>query len=217
MRNAGHAIFVAIGAVFATSIGNGAATQPRLCVYPDPHTLVARDVTPEIVAYRLFDTKAGPTRWLFLSWNNPSEDGMVFVLACDGHVVAKQRVGYIRGHDWGGPPDPRTGPGTQVDVTTSVATPTPDHRNSIITQSDTWLQFDGKTIAVLWTHATFVTHIGNGPGSTADTYEEDFLPPQNEIHVLGKRRMVLDEDAKPVSLPEERYCYRAALNRYVRC
>jgi hypothetical protein len=61
------------GAVLAVAIalaGEAAAQSapddPH-CVYPDPHTLVARDIAPEIVEYRLFDTPHGTMRWLFLS------------------------------------------------------------------------------------------------------------------------------------------------------
>ena len=212
---------VLICTALATAIASSAAAaaeSPR-CVYPDPHTLVGRDIHPETVAYRLFDTTTGPMRWLFVSWSNPHDDGMAFVLACDGHVVAKQRMGYVTDHGWGGAG--HLGGGRSVDVTTSITTPMADGSNATITESESWLEFNGKTIAIVWTHVTFVTHIRDAPGATRDSYVTEYdYPPKDEIRVTGKRSKVEPggtDDPHPIALPEEKYCYRPAWNRYVRC
>ena len=201
--------FGIIFAVMIASCAARAAESPR-CVYPDPHALLERDAgNPERVEYRLFDTKAGPMRWLFLSWENP-QDGMAFVLACDGHAVAKRKVGYVVSHGWGQPGN--IGPGSGVEITTTSMTST-----GVLSVFDSRLQYDGKAINVLWTHDSMVTPGAPGPDSTTDTYQWIFFPPQNEIRVTGKRTKALGDDAKSVALPEEKYCFRADANRYVRC
>ena len=199
------------GIVFAVVIACFAAqaAETTRCVYPDPHALLGPEAgNLERVEYRLFETKAGPMRWLFLSWENPA-GGMAFVLACDGHVVAKRAVGDVVMHTWGQPGI--IGPGTGVDITTSSTTGA-----GVLVESESWLQFDGKAINVLWTHDSLViTH--DARDQTTDNYGWTFFPPQNEIRVTGKRTKAPGDEANSVALPEEKYCFRAAANRYVRC
>lgn len=199
---------ILISGLLATTIANlsravPATTNPR-CVYPDPSTLLGKEGgSPEKVDYLLFDTKSGPMRWLFLSWEDP-RDGMAFLLACDGQIIDKRRLGYITSEGWG---DPRnTGTGTAVEVTTTSVR---DER--ILVQSESWLKFNGRTIAVQWTHDDTVAM----PGSIFDTYTWSYYyPPRDEILVTGKRTAA---DGTSVALPSEKYCFRSNLNRFVRC
>ena len=78
------------GIVFVVAIVSSVARaedSPR-CVYPDPHTLLEREARNlETVEYRLFDTKAGPMRWLFLSWESP-EGGVTAPIYTPAPVAA---------------------------------------------------------------------------------------------------------------------------------
>jgi hypothetical protein len=209
-------IGVVLAAAIATAGNATAQSAPNdpHCIYPDPHTLVARDIAPEIVEYRLFDTPHGTMRWLFLSWEGYPADGMAFVLACDGHVVAKREIGYVVAHSWGSPGS--AGPGTGVDVTTSEmvdrSTPAPH-----LVETWTWLQFDGKAIDVLWTHArTVMPAVARGDTTR---YLYSWSLDRNGLHVKGKRAKFspADDGVVGVALPEEHYCFHADIDRYVRC
>ena len=211
---------ISIGIVLATALAHaGSATAKSApndphCVYPDPHTLVGPGIAPEIVEYRLFDAPQGPLRWLFVSWDTYPSDGMAFVLACDGHIVAKQRVGFVIAHYWG--VAGRSGPGMSVNVTTSAMVDRSTRAPRLV-QSETWLQFDGKAINVLWTHAKMVMPVLPRPESMRELYTWSL--DQNGLHVTGKLTKVLptDDGVVGVALPKERYCFHADVNRFVRC
>ena len=199
---------ISVGSVLAAAIAATSAaaqtTKDRNCVYPNPYTLLGREAVPlERGDYLQTDGM----RWLFLSWDGYPSGGMAFVLACDGHVIAEQGVGDVSLYSWGTPG--RLGSGSGVDVTTSAMT-----GKGVFVQSISWLQFNGKTIDLLWTHPTLVArNLGGG----SDTYQWTFLPPQNEIRVTGKHRPHLGDDAGAVALPEEEYCFHADANQFVRC
>jgi len=223
-----------IGFAFAMVVASGAAAQPATgnprCVYPDPYVLLGRDFAGlEKVDYRFIDTKAGQLRWVFLSWAGP-KGGTVFVLSCDGHVVAEHGLGYAEELEFGPLPDPWT-----IDVKYTDATGT-----GLLERSESFLQFDGKTIAVLWDHkildrSTFPNFMWTGrqddDRSRTDTYtyQWTYSQPRNEIRVTGTHKVELDpgprkhkagSDPSVVhssALPEEKYCFKSEANRFVRC
>jgi hypothetical protein len=198
---------ISVGSVLAAAIAATSAaaqtTKDRNCVYPNPYTLLGRDDVPlERVDYLQSDGM----RWLFLSWEGFPADGMAFVLACDGHIIAKREVGNVTQYGWEG--QDRVSPGVGVGVTTAAMT-----SKGILVSTESWLEFNGRTIDLLWTHPTLVANKPDG----ADIYQWTYLPPKNEIIVTGKHRRNPSNDAGGVALPEEKYCFHANANQFVRC
>jgi len=199
---------ISVGCVLAAAIAATSAaaqtTKDRNCVYPNPYTLLGRDDVPlERVDYLQSDGM----RWLFLSWEGFPADGMAFVLACDGHVIAKREVGNVTQYGWGTPG--RLGSGTGTNVTTSMMT-----RKGVFILTESWLQLNGKTIDLLWTHPS---HVAGNLGQTRDTYQWSLHPLQNAIRVTGKHWPHMGDDVGAVALPEEKYCFHADANQFVRC
>ncbi len=182
------------------------------CVNPDPYRLMGGGFAAlESVQY--FYYGANLNRWVFISWGAPP-GGMVFVLACDGRVIAERYLGHLEKFDEG----PTVNGKETVEVRYISATGTGTFDRSV-----SLLRFDGKFIVDLWDHdANDFGSIPERDGrwlSETDVYDWEYQlrEPVAEIRVTGTRKTELNGRTHTRGLPPEKYCYREDKNKFVRC
>lgn len=222
-----HAIRLSLACMLALIPGAWPAlameTQPEekseRCVYPDPYALMGGEFGGlERVDYFFSFADRSRLRWLFISWEGPP-DGEVFVLDCDGHIRAKREFGYVEQTNSG--PDPGGRNSVEVRYVPDSGTGIDDHSVAI-------LSFDGKAINVLWDHAVddratqpAYTFGGkpqsNGMRTDEQIYEWEYDTHGLVIKVTGRETRSTDTRTIRRKLPSEKYCFKAAEMKYVRC
>ncbi len=200
-----------------------AKTAGAPCTNPSARFLLGQDIAGlRDIQYLPLQHKIGPLRWAFLSWEGPP-DGMVFVLSCDGQILAKRGLGFID--------KLKAGPAVEGQSTVEAryvsgsGTDMDEHAVSL-------LAFDGKSIRVLWDHPSYdsstMSTLRENPKThqiiwRADTYSYawSYLPARSmnktAIDVTGVHEIDISGVIHKRAARPERYCYRSGKNEFVRC
>lgn len=197
-------------------------TQPEekseKCVYPDPYALMGGEFAGLDRAEYMFTGNAR-IRWLFISFGGPP-DGEVFVLSCNGHVLAKRELGFVERYGWG-PELPS--------LNTAEVWFIPNSGTGINDHSVALLVFDGKSIRILWDHAvddsaTEPAYLfdgkpqSNGMRTDEQTYHWEYGDRDEKIiKVTGRETRSTGIRTIRRTLPPEKYCFDASKLKYVRC
>ena len=143
----------------------------------------------------------------------------MFVLACDGHVLAKRDYYKVE----------RINFGPNVLSKTSIETwYIPDSGTGINNHSIAILMFDGKSIRTVWNHdvsdvsaapADLFTGEPQGKGMRTDeqTFQWEFTSDEQVIEVTGRETRATENRTIRRILPPEKYCFKAPEMKYVRC
>jgi hypothetical protein len=182
--------------------------------------LLGRNIgTLEKVDYLNPEAKDGEARWIFISWDGPP-DGVVYVLSCNGHVLAERRLGYLERLEFG----PYV-----LNRATIEAWYIPGSGTGINDHSIAILMFDGKSIRILWDHpvddsATEPADMfrgepqSNGMRTDEQTYHWEYGDREEKlIKVTGRETRATENRTIRRILPPEKYCFRAAEMKYARC
>jgi len=218
-----------LAAVFARSVGAQAQTIAKApehpaCVYPDPYSLLPPHSEVEKVDYLPLDFAGIPIRWMFVSYSASYDSGAkVFVLSCDGTVLAQTD----------------TGPILTVAFTTSITNREYVNRDYTVEahyedlrnsgESTIIMQYKNNEILHLWVHPirTETYWPGTHPGvahrddhirKVTDTYSWTYNRYTNTIEVTGQRATELKSGSTTYrTLSPEKFCYRPEFTRYVPC
>jgi hypothetical protein len=193
------------------------ADETERCVYPDPYALMDNPyASPETALYIYSNNPQ--VRWLFISWGAPP-GGELFVLACNGHILAKRNFYKVERLDFG----PNILNRTSIETWYIPASGTGINNHSVAI-----LLFDGNSIRIVWDHdlndvssapADLFTGEPQGKGMRTDeqTFQWQFASDERVIEVTGHETRATESRTIRHVLPPEKYCFSASILRYVRC
>jgi hypothetical protein len=208
---------VAISAIAFSYCANAGDFSWGNCTFPDPQKVAGIGIGIEKAEFRLFSLPKGAARWLLMSWDGP-KDGLITVIACDGHTLAKLGLGYFD--------QAVRGPMVNGKETLEVLY-VPETGTGINHQSVALLQFDGNSISVLWNHPS--QNIDTFPNgllganddprlrTTREIYRWEYEKNGTGIRVTGLRTTELGRAKRTQKLPSEHWCFQPTTRKFEAC